>query len=330
MGSTTAKALRFEEFGKPEEVLRLVEEEIPPPGEGEVLVRMERAAIHPSDLGIIGGSYGRLPDLPAVAGREGVGRVEDVGPGVSSGWRDKRVRLPGSIGAWRSRGIAREEDLLEVPRGGSAEQGALAGVNPSTAFRLLEDFVGLEAGDWVVQNAGNSAVGLAVVQLCRARGIRTASLVRREEAIEPLRERGGDLVVLDDREAPKAIRAARGKARMPLGLNSVGGPSVLNLANSVSDGGIVVTFGAMSGEKIRFPTRQLIFNDVRFAGFWMDRWNRERGEEERRALLGRVFDAIAAGELETPVERVYPLDDFADALAHNAAGRFGKVLFGDV
>jgi NADPH:quinone reductase-like Zn-dependent oxidoreductase len=226
--------------------------------------------------------------------------------------------------------VARAEQLSEVPAEIPAEQAALAAVNPTTAIRLLADFADLQPGDWVVQNAGNSAVGLAVIQLAKARGIHTASLVRREELFQPLQELGADLVVLDDRSAPEAIREARGESRMPLGLNSVGGSSVLNLAQSVSDGGTVVTFGAMTGEKIRFPTRQLIFNDIAFRGFWMDKWNRENGPDARQALLNEVYEAIASGALQTPVEKVYPLSSFKEALAHNASGRLGKVLFGNV
>ena len=318
------------EFGDPSEVLGVREAKVPSPGPGEVLIRMEAAAIHPSDLGMIGGSYGRLRDLPAVAGREGVGKVDEIGPGVEEEWLGCRVRMPEDEGVWRSHQVAPVAELSVVPHGVTAEQAALSAVNPTTALRLLEDFAELQPGDWVVQNAGNSAVGLAVIQFAAARGVRTANLVRRKELVAPLEELGADLVVLDDREAVETIRKARGSDRMPLALNSVGGTSVLNLAGSVSEGGVVVTFGGMTGDKIRFPTRQLIFNDVSFRGFWMDRWNRTHSTAEREALLDQVYEAIRSGALRTPVEKVYPLTEFREALAHNAAGRFGKVLFGDV
>jgi len=330
MAETKCVALVHEEFGKPEEVLSLREMDLPSLRQGEVLIQLEAAAIHPSDLGMIGGSYGRLRELPAVAGREGVGIVVEVGSGVPGSWEGKRVRLQEDPGVWRSLQVARAEQLSEVPAEIPAEQAALAAVNPTTAIRLLTDFADFQPGDWVVQNAGNSAVGLAVIQLAKARGIYTASLVRREELFEPLQELGADLVVLDDRSAPEAIREARGESRMPLALNSVGGSSVLNLAQSISDGGTVVTFGAMTGEKIRFPTRQLIFSDIAFRGFWMDKWNRDNGPAARQALLNEVYEAIASGALQTPVEKIYPLSSFKEALAHNASGRLGKVLFGNV
>jgi len=86
----------------------------------------------------------------------------------------------------------------------------------------------------------------------------------------------------------------------------------------------------MTGDKIRFPTRQLIFKDLRFVGFWMDQWNRTKGISAQRSLLARVFEAIKEGTVNTPIEAVYPIERFEDALHHNSAGRMGKVLFGDV
>ena len=78
------KALCYEEYGDPSRVLTLVERSVPEPGMGEVLVEMQASPIHPSDMGLIQGSYGRLRTLPSVAGREGVGTVVQVGEGVDA------------------------------------------------------------------------------------------------------------------------------------------------------------------------------------------------------------------------------------------------------
>ena len=76
---TQQKAICHHAFGKPLEVLQLEKVARPEPSDGEVRVRLLAATINPSDYGMIGGSYGRLRELPAVAGREGVG-VVDEGP----------------------------------------------------------------------------------------------------------------------------------------------------------------------------------------------------------------------------------------------------------
>ena len=82
MTDRTHEALVYDELGDPSEVLRLEKLPVPDLGKGEVRVRMRAAAIHPSDFGMIAGSYERLRQLPSIAGREGVGEVAEVGSGV--------------------------------------------------------------------------------------------------------------------------------------------------------------------------------------------------------------------------------------------------------
>ena len=68
------RTILYQDRGNPLEVLSLEEFPMPKPGKGEVLIQMLAATIHPSDFGLINGSYGKLRDLPAVGGREGVGK----------------------------------------------------------------------------------------------------------------------------------------------------------------------------------------------------------------------------------------------------------------
>ena len=324
MGSQ--RAIRHHAFGDPAEVLRLETLDVPEPGQGEVRVRFLAGPVNPSDLGMIGGSYGRLRELPAVAGREGVGVVEALGPGVSGVGEGEHVAFPGENGAWREYACAAVEGLRKVPPEVPVEQAAMSFVNPPTAYCLLREVVNLEPGDWVLQNAGNSAVGLSVIRMARAMGLRTISQVRREELVEPLREMGADHVVLEGGDWFKNVGDLTGGASVRLALNSVGGQSAADQLKALGEGAAQVTFGAMTGEKVRFPTRFLIFNDVRLVGFWWDRWQRRNGEEAVRGVLGEVHGMMARGELSLPVAARYPLSEFRQALEANAQPRLGKVL----
>ena len=64
---------------------------------------------------------------------------------------------------------------------------------------------------------------------------------------------------------------------IPLALNSIGGESASDQIKALGEGATHVTFGGMVGEKVRFPTRFLIFNDVRLVGFWWDRFSQTKG-----------------------------------------------------
>lgn len=320
------KAIRHHEFGKPQDVLRLETIEAPEPGPGEVRVRLLAAAINPSDYGMIGGSYGRLRELPAVVGREGVGVVEALGEEVTGIEVGERVRFPGEDGAWQELACAPADALLRVPADIPELQAAISFINPPTAYCLLRHVVELKPGDWVVQNAGNSAVGVSVIQMARALGLRTISQVRREALVEPLRAMGGDHVVLEGSDWVKNVRELTGGAPVRLALNSVGGASAVDQIKILGDGGTQVTFGGMVGDPVRFPTRFLIFNDVRLVGFWWDQWARRNGVDAVRAVMDAVYGMMRGGELKLPVEEVYPFERFQDALAHDKRPRLGKVL----
>ena len=119
------KAICHHEFGQPLDVLRLENVQQAEPQIGEVRVRLLAATINPSDYGMIGGSYGLLRELPAVAGREGVGVVEAIGRGVTSVGVGARVRFP-EAGAWQETACMAADDVLLVPADVSIEQAAFS------------------------------------------------------------------------------------------------------------------------------------------------------------------------------------------------------------
>lgn len=319
-------AIRHHEFGKPAEVLELEEIDIAEPKAGEVRVRLELATINPSDYGMIGGSYGRLRELPAVAGREGVGVVDALGEGVSGLALGNRVRFPGENGAWQQYACIPVDELLVVPPEVPVEQAAISFINPPTAYCLLKKIIDLNEGDWIVQNAGNSAVGLSVIQMAKAFGFKTISQVRREELIEPLKQMGADHVVLEGSGWPKRVAEITEGAPIRLALNSIGGESAIDQIKALGEGGTQVTFGGMVGDKVRFPTRFLIFNDVRLVGFWWDQYARRHGAEGVREVMAEVYALMADGRLSLPLEKTYPFSEYKEAILLNDQPRLGKVL----
>jgi NADPH:quinone reductase-like Zn-dependent oxidoreductase len=319
-------AICHHSFGKPLEVLQLEQVTAAEPQAGEVRVSLEAATINPSDYGMIGGSYGRLRELPAVAGREGVGVVEQLGEGVTGVEIGTRVRFPGEDGAWQASACIAADQLLVVPANVPVEQAAISFINPPTAYCLLKKIVDLQPGDWVVQNAGNSAVGLSVIQMAKAFGLKTISQVRREELVEPLKAMGADHVVLEGSGWAKTVSDMTSGAPVKLALNSIGGESAIDQIKALGEGGTQVTFGGMVGDKVRFPTRFLIFSDVRLQGFWWDQYARKVGPAGVREVMAEVYAMMADGSLKLPIEKTYPFSEFKAAVAHDGQPRLGKVL----
>lgn len=322
---TQQKAICHHEFGRPLEVLRLEDVKQAEPQVGEVRVRLLAATINPSDYGMIAGSYGRLSELPAVAGREGVGVVEAIGRGVTRVGVGARVRFP-EAGAWQETACMPAANLLLVPADVPIEQAAFSFINPPTAYCLLQKMVDLAPGSWVVQNAGNSTVGLAVIQMAKTMGFKTISQVRREELIAPLKALGADHVVIEGSGWAKQLKELTGGEPIQLALNSIGGESASDQIKALGEGGTQVTFGGMVGDLVRFPTRFLIFNDVRLVGFWWDQWCQKAGSQGLNQVMSAVYGMMRDGTLKLPVEATYSFAEYEAAIKHDQQPRLGKVL----
>lgn len=177
--SQTCRALVYRNHGDPSRVIQLENVDLPPIGANDVLVKMLAAPINPSDINMIQGTYAILPDLPAVGGNEGVAQVLEVGSQVKSlKTGDWVIPKDAGLGTWRTEAVLPEKDVISLPNNIPLLSAATLGVNPCTAFRMLSDFEDLKPGDSVIQNAANSGVGQAVIQIAAARGIKTINVVR--------------------------------------------------------------------------------------------------------------------------------------------------------
>ena len=317
-------AARLHAFGKAVDVLRVEELPTPNPGPGEILVEMLAAPVNPADLNVIEGKYGELPEPPAIIGNEGAGRVAAVGPGVTDFSLGDLV-LPLSRANWTSHLVVRAERAVKLPADLDPFQAAMLAVNPPSAWGMLEDCVVLNPGDWIVQNAANSAVGRCVIQIAKARGLRTLNVVRREELVPELTSLGADAVVLESADLREVASQACGDRLPRLALNAVGGASALNLANALAEEGTVVTYGAMGRQPLKIPNGLLIFRGLRFEGFWLRRLQQNLPRLCR--MIGELAELSRSGLLHMPVHRVFGLSDIHAALAEAAQEkRPGKVL----
>jgi trans-2-enoyl-CoA reductase len=309
-------------------VLQIKQQPWPEPAFDEVVVQMRAAPINPADINAIEGKYPGRREVPAVPGFEGSGIVTEAGAGVNHLATGTLVILPHNIGTWREAVAAKADELVAVPSEIDPIQAAMLKINPMTAWRLLHDYVELKPGDWLIQNAANSAVGRAVIQIARELSYKTVNVVRREDLIEELRAEGGDVVLLDDEHVRDAVREATGKADIRLGLNSVGGDSALRIANCLSFGGTLVSFGAMSLQPLKIPTGLLIFKDLRLRGIWINKWYDNATHEERMKTFQPLFEMAKRGRLHSKVEKAYSLGQLHQAVAHAAQSkRSGKIVF---
>lgn len=322
------KKAEYHERGPvPRDVIEAVDFELADPGPDEALVEVLAAPINPSDVLTLTGQYGSLPPLPAIGGNEGVGVVRAVGGSVQGLKPGQRVLLPIGEGTWRTHLIAPAQSLIALPEGGDDVQMSMLAINPPTASLLLDGFETLEKGDWVIQNAANSAVGTYLVQLARHRGLRTVNLVRRDAARKTVEDAGAEIVLVDGDDIAARVRTATDGGKIRLGIDAVGGEATERLAQCLANRGKVVNYGAMSGDACQLSPASLIFRDISLRGFWLSRWLRESPPAKVGALFAGLAPLIADGTLHTAVAQTFPIERIKDAIAAACRGeRGGKIV----
>jgi len=321
------KVVQYAERGNPVEVVQVLETDAPVAGPGEVVIDVEASPINPSDVLTITGDYGILPEMPAYCGNEGVGRIASMGEGVEDLLVGVRVFLPVGVGTWRQQIKAKAIDLVPVPPGTDPLQMSMLTINPPTAYLMLRDFVRLNPGDWVIQNAANSGVGRYVIQLAAAQGAKSINIVRRPELVDELKAMGAEAVIVEGPGMAKAVREITGGEPLKLGLDAIGGDATLALGDCLTSDGVVVNYGLLSGEPCKLSSAATIFHDVSLRGFWLARWFRTAPIGERMSVMTEIGGRLATGELSAAIDSTYDLDHIGDALARAMeGGRDGKVL----
>ncbi len=295
------------------------------PGEGEVLVEVVACSINPADILMFEGHYASIPETPCAVGIEGAGRVLAVGTGVTNLKIGDKVMSLGRAN-WMQQLRGKADTFVRLPAEVDLAQAAMLKVNVATAHLMLTRYVSLSKGDWVIQDAANSGVGVDLIRLAHADGIRTVNVVRSGKLIEPLKRLGADVVVVDGPGLADRVSKESGGAQIRLGIDAVGGPAIGRLTECVSEGGTVVNYGLLSGKPCEIDASHFVFRDITLTGFWLARLMRGMRIEEIQAMYEHLGRRLVDGTIHVDIEASYKLERIADALAHaKREGRGGKV-----
>ena len=323
------KAAQFAYFGLPLEVIELDEvPDPPPPGADEVSIDAMYAPVNPGDLLGMEGRYGAAaPKLPAIAGVEGLGRVVEVGDGVTHVKAGDRVLLPPGHGTWCDKITAPAAQVSPLPDKGDPQQLCMMRANPAAAYLMLTTFVDLAPGDWVIQNAANSGAGQYLIELASIEGFKTVNIVRRPRTIERLKSLGADIVVLDGPDLVERVAAETNGANIKLGIDAVAGPATQEMAKCLAVGGTIINYGLLSGGPCMTDPQDVIFRDISLRGFWRAKWQITAPPEEVARVTDHLASLVVHGKLHAEVEAVYPLWKLREALHHaQRSDRTGKIL----
>lgn len=300
----------------------------PVPGPGQVLIKMRRAAINPSDVAFVQGLYGQERVRGRPAGFEGVGTVVEAGPGLMGRLLKGRnvgfYVTPDGSGTWAEYAVTQAALALPLKKGVSDRDAAGLIVNPVTAVAMLDM---VKPGDAFVFSAAASQLGKLVAGMARDQGKKMIALVRREEPVETLKALGAKHVLNEiDPAYPDQLAAVFAAEKPVVFLDAVAGSASAQVHHAMGHNARWVIYGKLdpSPAEITDPSA-MIFQNKSVEGYWTTSWARKTSFLRKMRVFSDVQNRFRDGRWKTDVSAELPLEHAIERLPQALAQPDGKV-----
>ena len=324
------RAIEITGAGGPE-VLRPTQRPQPQPSAGELLIRVAASGVNRPDVLQRKGLYPPPPgasDLPGleVAGTVAAGAPEDLeSAGVALGDRVCALVAGGGYAQWC---VAPVGQVLPVPHGlGDVEAASL----PETFFTVWQnvfEIAALQAGEWLLVHGGTSGIGVAAIQLARARGAHVVATAGSADKCAACLQLGADFAV-DYRQqdfVPEALAATGGRG-VDVVLDVVAGDYVARELRCLADDGRLAIIAVQGGTKSEIDAGIVLRKRLAITGSTLRARPAAYKAALARALRAQVWPLIEAGAVRPVVHRAMPADEAAAAHALMESGtHVGKIV----
>jgi NADPH2:quinone reductase len=305
------KAAVYYETGGPE-VFRY--EDVPDPqcGPGMVLIAVEAISIEGGD--VLNRAGGEMPEHPHIVGYQCAGTIREIGDGVTDRAVGQRVVATMFWGSHAELVAVPSALTWTIPDGGDTVKCACVPVAFGTADDCLFEFGHLQAGETVLIQAGAGGVGVAAIQLAHRAGATVLATASSEARLERLTPLGMDHGV--DYTRPDWVDRVRERTEglgVDLVVDSVGGKVLAGSVACLAYRGRCITVGSAGRDPEPLDVRVLGVGNQSITGVFLGAEILSRRAHE---MIQRHVDDVAAGRLEVPVDRVFPLAEAAAAHAY--------------
>lgn len=299
----------------------------PVPGPGEVLLRVHYAGVNPADRYLAEAQYPARPQMPHILGRDAMGTVAALGPGVHDFKVGDRVMLVRSdVGVERPGAFAElvpvpVESLTPAPPDWTDEQSAGATLVYLTAYQALTQWGDLPPSLILITGA-SGGVGLASLHLARALGHSVVVLSRSPQKRQKLIDLGA--LAAFDPSVPKWTTQLKTDLarRVDLAIDNVGGEGFNDLLDTLGLHGKVSVVGRLAGPVPKFNTASLFFRRLRIGGVAVGAYS----APESQAAWQKILALLSKIDAKPIVDRIFDFPQLLEAFDYLASGPMGKVL----
>lgn len=294
--------------------LSIVEKPIPVPGPGEVLVRIEAAALGFPDLLMTEGLYQAKPPVPFVPGMEASGTVAAVGDGAGFAVGDE-VIVGGLTGGVQQYAVHPAATVSPKPARLSFGQAAGLRAAYLTAYVGLVRCGQARPGDWLLVHGAAGGVGLAAVDMARALGLRVIAVASSEDKLARVQEMfAPEHAILGPSGFREKVLEITGGKGVQIVYDPVGGDVFDESIRCIAFGGRLLVIGFASGRIPEIRANMPLIKGFSVVGVRAGEFGRkfpELGRENIAAIMKMAED----GTISPTVHREVPLDAFREAYA---------------
>jgi len=310
------------------EAMRVAEMQVPAPGPGEVLIRVQAAGVNRPDVQQRKGAYPPPPGASPVLGLEAAGEVAALGDGATGFELGAKVTALCNGGAYAEYVAVPATQCLPWPAGFDAIRAAALPENYFTVWANLITLGKLEAGESLLVHGGTSGIGITAIQFALARGATAFATAGSDEKCAAIARLGAQPINYKTQDFAEEIARATGKAGVDVVLDMVGAPYTPRNLACLKRGGRLVQVAFMQGAKAEsLDLLPIMMKMLTVTGSTMrPRTAAEKGAIAA-ALRAEIWPALEAGRFAPVIDQVFPLAEVGAAHAlMERSSHIGKII----
>lgn len=306
------KAIVCTAFGGPEVLAFQEMPDPPPPGMGEVQVKLSARGVQYVDVLMLAGTYQFRPEPPFIPGSEAAGEVVAVGPGVTGFGEGDRVMTRHSPGSFCTLANARAEACDHVPAAMSLEAASVFRGAYHTAYHALLQKGRLVAGEWVLIHGAAGGIGIAAIQIAKLFGARVIATASTDEKRTACIEEGADFAIDYHGGFRDRVKEISGGG-VDIVYDPIGAGVFDESMRCLNWGARLLILGFLGGGPALAKTNHLLIKGAEAIGVRIGGVN-EFQPELAAANIKALLQLAADGKLRPRISARFPLEQAAGAL----------------